>query len=108
MNKEKNNASSPKTASFQMRINPGVKKQVEDVYAEQGMTLTDAVNIFIQQSINMRGLPFLASAENEDYIRAKATVRLMEEIERGWAAADEEGWVSEAEAYKLLGVDYEA
>ena len=30
-----------------MRINPEIKQQVEEVYAKQGLTFTDAVNIFI-------------------------------------------------------------
>ncbi|MBR6635440.1 MAG: type II toxin-antitoxin system RelB/DinJ family antitoxin, partial [Clostridia bacterium] len=42
---------SPKTSTFQMRINPEIKEQVENIYARCGMTLTDAINIFIQQSI---------------------------------------------------------
>ena len=52
-------ASAPKTATFQMRINPEIKKEVEDLYAASGMTFTDAVNAFIQQSLNVGGLPFL-------------------------------------------------
>ena len=94
----------PKTATFQMRINPDVKQRVEDVYARQGLTLTDAVNIFIQQSLNMDGLPFLASPENEEYIKAKAMQRLMAEVQKGWESAEKDGWVSEEEAYKLLGL----
>ena len=39
----------PKTGTFQMRINPEVKKQVESLYAKCGMTLTDAVNAFFQE-----------------------------------------------------------
>ena len=54
-----NVTSAPKTATFQMRINPEVKQRVEEIYARQGLSFTDAVNIFIQQSLNMEGLPFL-------------------------------------------------
>ena len=67
-----NVTSAPKTATFQMRINPEVKQRVEDIYARQGLSFTDAVNIFIQQSLNMEGLPFLASPENAEYMKAKA------------------------------------
>ena len=67
-----NVTSAPKTATFQMRINPEVKQRVEDIYARQGLSFTDAVNIFIQQSLNMEGLPFLASPENAEYMKACA------------------------------------
>ena len=100
-----NVSSAPKSATFQMRINPEVKQRVEDIYARQGLTLTDAVNIFIQQSLNMEGLPFLASPENEEYMKAKAVRRLMAEVQKGWDSAEKDGWVSEEEAYCLLGIE---
>ena len=100
-----NVTSAPKTATFQMRINPDVKQRIEDIYAKRGLTFTDAVNIFIQQSINMEGLPFLASAENEAYMKAKAMRRLMSEVQKGWDSAEKDGWVSEEDAYRLLGVE---
>ena len=97
-----NVTSAPKTATFQMRINPEVKKRVEDIYARQGLTFTDAVNIFIQQSLNAEGLPFLASPENEVYLKTKAMQRLLAEVQKGWDSAEREGWLSEADAYQLL------
>ena len=51
-------AMAPKDTTFQVRINSEIKKTVEEIYARTGMTLTDAFNIFIQQSINVEGLPF--------------------------------------------------
>lgn len=101
-----NTASAPKTASFQMRINPDVKAQAESIFATYGLTLTDAVNIFIQQSLNTKGLPFLLSPENAEYLKAKATARLMAEIQTGWdSVKTESDWVSEEDACKLLEAD---
>ena len=84
-----NVTSAPKTATFQMRINPEVKQRVEEIYARQGLSFTDAVNIFIQQSLNMK---------------AKAMRRLLDEAEKGWKSAEKDGWVSEEDAYRTLGV----
>lgn len=100
-----NVTAAPKTATFQMRINPEVKQRVEAIYARQGLTFTDAVNIFIQQSLNIEGLPFLASPENEAYMKAKAMRRLMTEVQRGWDSAEKNGWVSEEDARRLLEVE---
>lgn len=44
MQEHMNVSSMPKTSTFQMRINPEVKKRAEEIYANCGMTLTDAVN----------------------------------------------------------------
>ena len=38
-----NIVSAPKTDMFRFRINPEIKKQVEDVYAKNGLTLTQAM-----------------------------------------------------------------
>ena len=100
-----NVAIAPKTATFQMRINPEIKQQVEEIYAQQGLSFTDAVNIFIQQSLNMGGLPFLASSENEEYMKAKAMRRLMAEVQKGWDSAERDGWVSEEDAYRQLDIE---
>ena len=99
-----NVANAPKTSTFQMRINPEIKQKVEDVYAKQGLTFTDAANIFIQQSINSDGLPFLASSENEEYLKAKAVRRLIAEFQKGWESGEKDGWVSLDEADALLGI----
>ena len=101
--REINTATAPKTTTFQMRINPEIKARAEDVFSSYGMTLTDAVNIFIQQSLNTNGLPFLLSPENGEYLKAKSVQRLMAEVQKGWDSVKTEAdWVDEAEAYALL------
>lgn len=98
--------SAPKTSTFQMRINPEVKAQAESIFETYGLSLTDAVNIFIQQSLNSKGLPFLLSPENAEYLKAKSVARLMSEIQAGWdSVTSKEDWVSEEDAYKLLEAD---
>ncbi len=100
---EPNTVSAPKTATFQMRINPEVKQKAESVFAAYGLTLTDAINIFIQQSLNTEGLPFLLSPENAEYLKAKSISRLMAEVQKGWdSVKTEDGWVSEEDAYRTL------
>jgi DNA-damage-inducible protein J len=100
-----NVVAAPKTATFQMRINPEIKRRVEAVYAKQGLTLTDAFNVFIQQSLNENGLPFLPSGENGELMKAKAMRRLMAEAQKGWDSAERDGWVSEEDAYRILGIE---
>ena len=66
---EFNVATAPKTGTFQMRINPKIKERVENIYAASGMTLTDAINTFIQQSINVEGLPFIVTKNSKEALR---------------------------------------
>ena len=81
-----------------MRINPEVKKRAEEIYANCGMTLTDAVNIFIQQSINVEGLPFLVTQSSKEALREQAVTLLMAELKKGENSVRiDADWVSEEE-----------
>ncbi|GHT88585.1 DNA-damage-inducible protein J [Spirochaetia bacterium] len=47
-----------KTALLNIRIDPQTKKGAERLYSTLGITLSDAVNIFLRQSLLEGGLPF--------------------------------------------------
>lgn len=82
MNTKLNVATAPKDSTFQVRINSEIKKQVEEIYAKAGMTLTDAFNIFIQQSLNVEGLPFIATKNSKEALREQALAMRMLELKR--------------------------
>ncbi|NBI69222.1 phosphatase [Pseudoflavonifractor sp. 60] len=94
--------SATKTDTFRMRINPEIRRNLESVYAKSGLTLTDAVNVFFQQSLNAGGLPFLVTEDNAELVRAKALKRLLKELEEG--LSDPISY-SEDEIYQILGVE---
>ena len=48
----------PKTASLNIRLDSEVKKNAEAVYSRYGLSLAEAVTVFIYQSCNVGGLPF--------------------------------------------------
>lgn len=101
-----NVANAPKTATFQMRINPEIKSQVEDIYARCGMTLTDAINVFIQQSINVEGMPMLVTQNSREAIKQQAIAVLMSEINKGIdSVKSEKDWVSEEDILSEFGAD---
>jgi addiction module RelB/DinJ family antitoxin len=100
-----NVATAPKTGTFQMRINPQIKERVENIYAASGMTLTDAINTFIQQSINVEGLPFIVSKNSKDALRQQAIAQLMLELKKGEDSIKSEAdWISEEAVLERLGV----
>lgn len=47
-----------KTATINMRVNPQVKSDAESLFASLGMTLTEAINVFLHKSVMEGGLPF--------------------------------------------------
>lgn len=98
-------ATAPKTGTFQMRINPEIKEQVEAIYANCGMTLTDAINAFIQQSINIGGLPFLVTQNSREALREQAVSVLMAELRKGDTSVQSNAdWISEEEMLAEFGV----
>lgn len=104
MQENMNVSSMPKTSSFQMRINPEVKKRLEEIYANCGMTLTDAVNVFIQQSINVEGLPFLVTQSSKEALREQAIALLMTELKKGEdSVRSDTDWISEEEMLAEFG-----
>jgi DNA-damage-inducible protein J len=41
-----------------IRMDSEVKKQAQELFAEIGLDMTTAVNMFLRQSIRQRGIPF--------------------------------------------------
>lgn len=94
--------SAAKTDVFRVRINPEIKQELESVYAKNGLTLTDAINVFFQQSLNAGGFPFAVTEDNAEIIKAKALSRLAKQLQE---AQDDPVSYSEDEVYKMFGVE---
>lgn len=47
-----------KTAVINIRTEPDIKAQAEALYKSMGVSLSDAINMFLYKSIESRGLPF--------------------------------------------------
>ena len=74
-----------KTASMYIRIDPKIKADVEKIYSRYGMSVTDAINVFLYTSREVGGLPFnlrpslfstetlTAMAEGNDIIKSSRT-----------------------------------
>lgn len=73
----------PKTSTFQMRINPEIKAKAESIFSNCGLTLTDAVNIFIQQSINVGKMPLIVTKNSKNILTERAFAILMNELKKG-------------------------
>lgn len=94
--------SAEKTDVLRIRINPIIRKELEAVYAKNGLTLTDAINVFFQQSLNAGGFPFQVTENNAELVKAKAMTRLMKELKKGDDCTEV---YSDEETIHILGVD---
>ena len=48
----------PKTANINLRIEPDVKAQADAVFSSLGISITDAINVFLHASTLEGGFPF--------------------------------------------------
>lgn len=66
-----------KTANLNIRIDPKTKEAAEKLFANFGITTTDAINIFLHQSLLSGGLPFSVKLPEPN----ATTLASMKEIE---------------------------
>lgn len=55
------------TKNVNIRMDEDLKKQAENLFADLGMNMTTAVNIFVRQSINYGGIPFEIVRKDDFY-----------------------------------------
>ena len=60
-----------KTSNINIRIDPDIKEQAEHLFSKFGITITDAINMFLHQSINVGGIPFELKVEKPDAVNGK-------------------------------------
>jgi DNA-damage-inducible protein J len=66
-----------KNANINIRIDPATKRAAEQLFSNFGITITDAVNIFLHQSLLTGGLPFVVKLPEPN----TTTLATMKEIE---------------------------
>lgn len=53
------------TTNLTIRLDSDLKKDCEALYAELGMSLSTAINVFLRQSLRKGGLPFDARLDDQ-------------------------------------------
>lgn len=92
------------TAPTQIRINEMTKKEATRVLDGLGLTLSDAVNMFLRQVIMRRAIPF-DIAYPEDYMEFKPEViEAMEEAKRISRDPNTKRYHSFSEALEDIGL----
>ena len=77
--------------STNISIDADIKKQAQELFAELGMDLSTAINIFIRQSLRQHSIPFEITADvpNEETKRATEYVRNGIGLSRGFHSVSE-------------------
>lgn len=59
-------------ANMNIRMDDATKKQAEVLFAELGMNMTTAVNVFLKQAVREQGMPFDITARVPNEVTLKA------------------------------------
>jgi len=83
-----------KTANLNIRIDPQTKQGAEQLFSTFGITISDAVNIFLRQSLMVGGLPFEMkqpryNAETEAAMQEAREIMSGRKTAKGYSNADE-------------------
>jgi DNA-damage-inducible protein J len=65
--------------TVQVRVTPELKEEAESVFKSIGLKTSEAIRLFLQQSVNSGGLPFQPIAKQPNV----ATREAMKELEKG-------------------------
>lgn len=60
----------PKTEMIRARIEPDLKKEVENIFTELGLSTTEAISLFYYQVKIWKGLPFEVRIPNKTTLKA--------------------------------------
>ena len=80
-----------KTDTLHIRIEPDMKKKAEKTLSELGLSLTDAINVFLAQVILQDGFPFEIKKPkfNKDTIEAIEDAKNNKNLSREFETVDE-------------------
>ena len=62
--------------TVQSRVKPELKEEAEAVFSAVGLSTADAIRMFLQQSVNVGGLPFRPTAKRPNADTIEAIVEL--------------------------------
>lgn len=102
---------STKTATISIRIEPEVKAEAEKIYNKIGISTSDAVNMFLRQTIIHKGLPFAVRTKKPKYPpHLDAThwskERMEKELEKGFKAVERGDTMPAEEAFAIIEEKY--
>ncbi len=71
------------SVAVQSRVSPELKEQAEAIFAALGLSTSDAIRMFLQQAVNIGGLPFQPTTRHPN----AETLGAMRELESGGGKA---------------------
>ncbi|MCL2796989.1 MAG: type II toxin-antitoxin system RelB/DinJ family antitoxin [Firmicutes bacterium] len=91
-----------KTETVYTRVEPELKASAEQILAKLGLTPSEAINVFLNQVVLHKGLPFSVKVPDMTLEAAKAV--LIAKLNEGEDSVAQGGWMTVEESKSLLGL----
>ena len=88
------------TTNLNIRTDKGIKDQAEEIFAELGLNMTTAVNMFLRTAIREHGIPFELKLD----VPNETTAAAIEEGRKLMAEPDAPGYASMDELKAALDI----
>ena len=63
------------TALVNVRLEPELKKNAEELFAELGLSMTAAINLFLRQAVRSQAIPFTITLNTKPNEETMAAIR---------------------------------
>lgn len=91
-----------RTETVYTRVEPELKADAERILSRLGMTPSDAINVFLNQVVLHKGLPFEVKVPDMTIEEAKNI--LLSKLKEGEDSVKSEGWMTAEESKAKLGL----
>lgn len=91
-----------KTATLNLRVNPDVKENAENVLAQLGIPMATAIDMYLKQIALVGGIPFsvvLPKAANTVNADMMSVEQINQKLEKGYADIEKENVEDAASAF---------
>jgi len=91
-----------KTATLNLRVNPEVKKNAEEILDQLGIPMATAIDMYLKQIALMRGIPFSVTLPSMDKtVNADTMTRadLCAKLDKGYLDVEKENVVDAESAF---------
>jgi len=95
-----------KTANYNIRLDPTIKAKAEETYAEFGLNLSEAINVFLHMSIKLAGFPFEVrnpKLNAETLLAMQETEQILDDYDSGIRSP--RGFVNAREMFEAMDAE---
>lgn len=98
-----------KTDTINVRIEPEIKKQAEEILAKLGIPVSTAINMYYRQIVEKNGIPMEVklTRPNLPIVEDMSEEDILEELDKGYKDIENGNYRSAEDVFRELNMKYE-